>query len=329
MFNLKFTFTQSSNKFHVLSSLTEWHFSARKELNNFLIEKYGALSQKQKGAIEGFKEILGDTASGPKFIGSVFFEENFAFDYKKFEHLLSKQQFTELKSIFNILEPWWDRVWQGESKSLEAWKEELIKSDIKNREVAEAARILFGKAPTDSQTVFLLLGTPKNIGGGVNVGKGKITLECSGKDPINDTNSVAGTLWHEIIHIFENSISERIDNYIKESPMKFLKGSRLMQVTGGFRVQNYFREAIAYSLFPSGYLGQKYLNQQSMSPAYRVVFEKKISKAPLRWKWSVLATCKLAKKAEQYITEGKEVDDEFLGVIEKLLKEFTEFVEEN
>lgn len=69
--------TPFSNKFHVLANLTGWHFSARKQLKEYLYSTYGSLTNEQEEALNKLKELLKGVASGPNFIGTYFFNADF------------------------------------------------------------------------------------------------------------------------------------------------------------------------------------------------------------------------------------------------------------
>jgi len=261
MFNLQYTLTEQSNKFHTLACFTNWHFSARKDLNKYLIKKYGLLSEKQKEAISKFRNILGKKASGPDFIGSIFFKNGFKFEYQKFEKILSKKQFEELVAVFDIFDSWWKEVWAGEKSKLEMGKKRLEQEEThkQNQGIIADLETFYDYNPNNTQTVFLLVNAPHRVGGGVNVGKGKITLECGESLVDENLGKVLGTLWHEVGHTFSKPfVGNALNPYLRETKMSFLNNSKLMKITGGFRVSNYFREAIVYCLFSSGYLGEKY-----------------------------------------------------------------------
>lgn len=331
MFNLQYTFTEQANKFHTLTNLTNWHFSSRKDLNEYLIGKYGSLSKSQKEALVNFKNLLGKKASGSDFIGNIFFEEGFKFEYCEFERILSKKQFEELVAIFDSLDPWWQEVWAEEKNKLGVWKGKLEQKETheQNLNIIADLETFYSHNPNNTQTVFLLISAPHKAGGGVNVGKDKITLECGGFLIDENLGKVLGVLWHEVGHIFsKHFVGNVLNPYLRETKMSFLDNSKLMKITGGFRVSNYFREAIVYCLFSSGYLGEKYFGK-NIDKSYEAIFEKKISKAPLRWKWSVLVRHNLSSIAGKYIEQGKKIDKQFLSEVETTLKEFTAFVEQS
>lgn len=322
-----YTILESANKFHVLSNLSGWHFSTRTSQNKYLLEKYGPLDSPQQEKIKELGILLqkhGRSLTYP------FFQKDFSFTYPTFKDIFTQEEFIQLKDIFDYFEPWWQKVWAEERGRLEDWKEYFDKGSTKELEenILKDLEIFFGSRQTKVEEVVLLISNPGGIGGGANLQPGRLTLECSGMNSSREPQikAVLGTLYHEVSHkLGREAIEKELAQHLKGTNLDFLQNTKFEEERSrlGIKMKNIFTEAVIYSLFPTGYLGNKYF-QLKEEETYQKIFEQKTYNPPFLVKWGSYACHFLIPVVDRYFEEERGFDSEFLRTVAQVLNKFVE-----
>jgi len=326
---MQYIVLEQANKYHVLSNLSLWRASSRKSLNKYLLEEYGDLNDKQQEGLRALKTLLRKYG---KPLTYPFFRQNFSFAYLDFEKIITQEEFNQLKELFDIIQPWWTKVWAKEEGKLLLWKDFFESSDTESisEKILKQLQTFFNSEGTGPKETYLLISNPSRCGGGANLGPSKVTLECGGMSSARkpQVNRVLGTLWHECSHLIgRNLVEKEVAQYLENSSLDFLKGTEFEKQRKklGIRMRSIFVEAVMYSLFPTGYLGKKYLDQNP-DEKYLKIFDQKTYNPPLLTKWGEYACHFLTPVVSEYLEADRALDQEFLSKVEGLLEKFTKGV---
>ncbi len=328
----RFQFTKTGNFFHFVSNLTEWHFSCRKRDNQNWLAKTGVLTEKEKVALEKLKTILGEYSYGKSFLGIPFVRTPEESVWDKVKTWVDAGSYQNLREIFDIFAPRFEKIWQEEKPKLRQWQEQLEKATKKQEveNVIQDLEAFFGTSASEIKVdVFFIINSTKNVhGGGANIGKGAITIECSSTKH-GLIYGILATLWHETIHLVfqEKHLIPLLQDFVQ------IHGFFLMDTVLGKTLRSplvVLKEAIVSALIP-GYLAEKYFKLNVHKTAKKRLgkdFEnaKKNPKSLQLWTW--FAADKLYPTVKSYIQEKKRVDKEFLEKTLRIYKGYLKMREQ-
>lgn len=327
MLEFKFHFNKTGNFFHFLSNLTEWHFSCRKNYNQIWLEKTGALDDKEKQALKQLAKLLikyhfSSGQKGPedpsKFLGIPFTISSDRDAWKKVEGWVEPEEFSTLKNIFEVFEPRFEKIWVEEKPKLASWKTTLIEelAQKKYDDLEKDLEAFFDQKPKYSSIDVYLLMNPANLGGGANIGPGRVTLECTAL-PAEAVSEVLNVLYHETTHlVFEYGYYQNLlGRFLQSIKEEYSKKHAFFKSGRGLRV--IINEAAMSSLLPEGYLAHKYFGSD--------VF-KKVAKGRGEdfGAYRLFASAKLFPLAKDYVENKKPVDRDYLQKVWEVFEEFSE-----
>lgn len=311
----EFKISKLANQFFFISNLSEWHFSCRKEYNQFWLKKTGRLSKNERGALKQFKNIqkkykFGKIDGKTIYLGTPFIVSQEGRIWENFKKWVNENEFKKIKEIFGILKKRFEIIWLEEGLKLKKFKKFLIRemdSEKNQRILSYLSKFYNKKLPYGKNINIYLFAIPKEssgIGGSALPDKKGITLEVRGLENINDYILV---ILHEVAHSFldEDSIKK-----IQQIMRKYQLPSHKLIRKGGTGL---IRELILCSLIPNGYLAEKYFKIPVQKPK-GVKMEKSRQNMRFLEKSAVFYLYPLAKK---YIDGKKVLDDNY---IEKTIK---------
>lgn len=340
MLEFKFHFTKTANLFHSISNLAEWHFSCRKNYNKIWLERTGALGDKEKQALERLAKLLikyhfSSGQKGPndlsKFLGIPFTIYSDDEVWEKVEEWVKPEEFLVLRNIFEIFGPRFEKLWVEEEPKLISWKTILVEELAKKKydDLEKDLETFFDQKPKYSSIDVYFLMNPVNLGGGANIGPGRVTLECSAL-PTEAVSDVLNVLYHETTHlVFEygyyQNLLERFLQSIKDGYSEkhaFFKSGRSLRVI--------INEAAISSLLPEGYLAGKCFGRRVLCNIEKALgknFENIAKGKEDSFRaYRLFAAAKLFPVVKGYIKNKKPVDRAYLQKVWEVFEEFSEKV---
>jgi len=292
--NFSIVINKSANFYFFIQNLSEWHFSNRKDYNVLWRKELGQFSSQEENALKQLKEIHLRYPFGKLYLGRQFFlEEN---PWTPLKQKLPQGDFTNLKSIFSLLEKKFDSFYKKELILLKRWQT-ILRKELSNENLITTVNIilakLYGALPFSKEITIYLLPSDESHSGGTGgiIDNRSINLEIS-RSPLERVNHAIGIIFHEIIHLY------------------FEKQSFLLRVNKKYPndadAVNLVKEATSSSLFPNGVLGIKFLNIKN---------ELLHAKIPQEY------TKELLLLANRYIEKEKPFDDEYIETIYSLVSE--------
>lgn len=267
-----------------IQNLSEWHFSNRKDYNIMWRKEVRPFTHEQEKALKLFKKIHKNYSFGKNYLGHYFFlRKNPLEDLK---NKLPKKDFNDIESIFSLFEEEFKIFYKRELPLLKKWKNNLEKKINNPKIIKSILKTLNALYNTNIQSkkvkIYLLPSSPKAAGGGANVGKDGISLECS-RLSLNQINRVIAIIWHEMVHCF----------FEKEYFFPLIKN----EFPQDRDAVNLIKEATASSLFPNGVLGKKILKTKG---------ESLNRKLPNKYNKPII------KLTESYIRRNKVFDEHYI-----------------
>jgi len=330
MLEFKFHYTKTANLFYFVSNLAEWHFSCRKNYNKIWLEKTGALDDKEKQALKQLAKLLikyhfSSGQKGPddpsKFLGIPFTVYSDNEVWGKVEEWVEPEELLMLKNIFEVLGSRFEKLWVEEEPKLADWKATLVEelAQKKYDDLEKDLEAFFDQKPKFSKIDVYLLMNPANLGGGANIGPGRVTLECTAL-PTEAVSDVLNVLYHETTHlVFEYGYYQNLLEWFLQSIKDEYSEKHTFFKSGrGLRV--IINEAATSSLLPEGYLAYKYFGSD--------VF-KKVAKGRGDdfGAYRLFAAAKLFPVVKDYIKNKKPVDRVYLQKVWEVFEEFSEKVD--
>ena len=160
---INYLIDETANFWYFVANLSEWNNYVRPNLNNYIVDITGPLSELEKQTLNSFKSIFKEYGYNQKFWGKDLLsgvEKNISED-PKFNSLT---EISELKSRF-------EKLWSAEKTKLELWKNSLSSQYTVSQGIINDCDILFGKSNSDQDiNVLLLISAPGNVAGGADIG---------------------------------------------------------------------------------------------------------------------------------------------------------------
>lgn len=333
-------YSKLGNQFFFISNLTEWHFSCRKKYNEEWLKQTGHLNKKEKKAIEEFKTIIKNYGFESKsdknvYLGIPFIIPPSSRVWKKVKNWVKKDDYKKLKKIFEIFKPRFEKIWAVSSKQLKETKQILRKKleNKKTNEILEVFSNLYKNKEEIGETLEIYLfaaPTKSGMGGGANLGPGRITIESSkvGKEELPRLLSM---IFHEIAHLFERKyfrplLKKWVDNLDKKETEKIKKTKVYQEIQ---RLETILNEIIVSSLLPEGYLTERFFKikvKNRIRNYFRDNFKSDIKSLPQKHRnlknlrsYNAYYLYDLIKK---YIKEKKPFNEYYIQEAYKLLKKF-------
>lgn len=326
IFDVKYT--RLGNKFFFISNLSEWHFSCRKNYNIVWINKIKNFSSEEQFCLKDISDIL-KKYNFSKYIGKIFILEKEPENvWKKLKKTVNKNEFEKIKNIFDIFE----------EKFKKNWNEKLLENNIKtfNKELNRNCYNKidnylntflgeFKKNKVNKINIYLLKHPVQNwyIAGGANLGDKGITLECNRLIyPRHESVELAAAVsYHELIHVFYQKKIEKIINNVslfKNNKTRIIVGRSLKEI---------IIEIVINSLFPKGYLANKYLhyqpykNMEKLIKRYEESFNKFKKGNNINFNdLFYYIVYKLFPLTKNYIENRKKIDKKYIETILKYLE---------
>lgn len=281
---------KQANFYFFIQNLSEWHFSCRKQHNIFWEKELGGFSKEENNALKKFREIHTKYPFGKSYLGRYFFiEKN---PWKILKEKLSKEEYEEIKNIFNLLKEKFEKLYKKNRPNIKNWQNILNKNlNAQKEEINNILGRLYNTDPLEKNIdVYLLFSSEKQNGGGANIGDGSVSVEVS-RCPFNQENRIRGIIWHELIHLY------------------FEKGYFLDTLHKEFEFDeekiSYIKEIIDSLLFPNGVLGKSILGVKRESLNSRISIENK---------------GKLLKLTERYVEEKRKFDEKYIKKINNYIE---------
>lgn len=293
----KFIINKQANHYFFVSNLSEWHFSNRPKYNELWLKKFGPLSREEISALKEFRKIR------KKYPDSrSIFEKSFFLSKKPYETLkreLTDNEIQIVKESMNFLKNKFDTIYKEDLLLLKRWKiilSENTNNSNRNKKIVEILETFYNAPLEKNKSIycFLLLNpTTSTGGGGANIDDKSITCEVSHRLE-EQANHINGVLWHETIHLlFDNkSLMTLLKKYFKKDLEKVFM----------------YRELIASSLFPSGILGNIFLELKITNNLYKYFSTSKETSA------------RIINLSKKYIKNGLSIDKKYLDQISILME---------
>lgn len=323
-----FYYHKTANLFHFIANLTEWHFSCRKRYNQIWLDRAGSLISREEEALAQMKKLLlkynfdsvrvgADGSKQDRFLGIPFSIHSDAEVWERVEEWVTPGEFRTLKSLFEVFEPRFGKIWRIEKPKLESWKDKLTEETAKRRyqNLERELAMFFGQKQTDQLIDVCLLISAVGSGGGANIGPGRITLECTAR-PAGEVLCVLSTLYHEAAHLVFGA------GYYSDLLKKFLQSVRGTPLAGknpfsetGEGLRTIVNEAVMSNLLPRGYSAHKY-------------FGRSVPSKPKRWPehvftgWRLYCAAGMFNFTRDYIENKEPVDTAYLERVWETFEDF-------
>lgn len=296
-----------ANGFHFISNLACWHFSCRKFYNEFWLQKTGSLTQKEKEVLEIASVLFRKYSFGEKYWGKIFIRNSDDIVWQKAREFFGKD-FVHFKQVFETFEPRFQKLWKDDQVQLENWAHRLntIQFLLSPPGLIDDINYFFGSINNVlNMEVLLLINTPTNSASGSSVlGSRMVTLEIS-RTPFRFLRPVISVLWHETVHNIWQT-----DSYWKYLK-KFLNKKSVAPPVEGVSLMELVNEAITESLFPHGYLANKYFGFPSQEYFEAELSSPEVNKKELKY-WRDFSANKLFPIVRDYIEHKKHINEEFI-----------------
>ncbi len=321
-------YTKLGNQFFFISNLAEWHFSCRPRYNKEWLKKIGKLNKKEKNALNKFKKIL-KKYNFSHYLGIPFITENDENVWPAVQKWVKPNEYKTIRNASDIFEEKFKKIWKPQilNNNIKSFKKELGRNCYK--EIDKHLTFFWGKYDTDkikNVNIFLIKHPLENriINGGANLNGKGITIECNKLiyPKHISVEMAAAVLYHEFIHMAYQKILDKKVNIIisnnKKNKVPIIQNRSLKEIT---------TELIITSLFPEGYLADKYLhyrpykNIKSKIEEYETVFNlfKKGEKVNF-YKLQYYIAYKLYPLAKEYIENKKRIDKRYIKEVLGYLK---------
>lgn len=334
MLDFNFFYQKTSNLFHFVENLSEWHFSCRKQDNKGWLAQTGPLSEEEQKALQNMRTLLpryGFDDQG-KFLGIPFLTSSEETVWEEVKKWVEPEEYVSLQEIFQVFIPRFEIIWQKEEPKLKAWKnklEELTKKTSYDILVQDLETLFNVRVADRSVKVCLLANTLEKGGGGnANTGDQTVTLDCSSMN-LALAQRLYSTLWHETIHlVFEK---QQLNPLLRD--FLITRGNFLMQTSLGQIVKSptiLLKEAlveVAESYVSKYHLGLDVEKEQvgKLGPNLEGV---KTNPKNFRL-WYIYAAQKLLPEVAKYIKQKRSFDKQFLELTFNCYQNYLEILKDH
>lgn len=319
--------SEESNFWHFIYNLTNWHFSVRPTYKQLWLKEIGPLKEDEIRILNLIEKVFQKYTFGKSYWGKIFLTGQSNEVWAEAEKVILPEDLKVFKSCKKILSPHFQVIWQKEKYLLRYWAE-VFKQNKKSfflRELINDLNIFFvSKENLEELEIILLIGGGQYPTGGANIKKGVVTLEVSWVD-CRAIRPVFLAVWHELTHSFWNN--EVYNRLVKKEVEKLISSKRIdSNQFDNIPLYVFFNEAIVATLFPFGYLANRYFDFPS-SNFYESALNK-YSNDPLKniSNWSIVSGSKLMDLSKKYIEEVKPIDKSYINKVSEL---FLDFIEDN
>lgn len=305
-----------ANLFNFVSNLACWHFSCRKSYGQFWLQQTGPLTPKESKSLKKASSLFKKYGFGDKYWGKVFLSHNDDVVWDTAKDFFGDES-SSFQEVFRVFKPRFDKIWETDKVLLAKWVDQFEKyrTRLSPENLIDCLDVFFDQDESRSSVeVVFLMNIPSNSAyGGGNLGTGHITLELS-RTPIEYFRPASLVMWHEIVHGVWQT-----DKY-RKLLRNFIKTVDVVLPLGEISIEGLINEAVTESLFPHGYLAQKYFGFPSKD-----YFDKELSSKNIQDKiscWRNFSAYKLFPLAKHYVETKKHLDANFLEEVVQYLKQF-------
>jgi len=313
---LYFHITKTSNVFHFISNLTDWHYSVRTSYKKFWLEKTGELSGEDKEQLAKAKILFQKYSFSRGYWGEIFLRRPEDDVWKVAEEKFGETDTERFRKLHDYFLPRFEKLWKDEEVLLNDWKKKLHETseEYLSDEMTKDLNTLFNTTPNfdnDIKAILLMCSPTTRGGGGANVGRGAITMELS-RTPIDEYQTVWLNFWHEMIHVYWEKT-----NYYMNMLNAYLDSLDEKPSLGDIPYKALMMEAVLEAFMPRGVLAEKY---------FGVPVEKMEVKGKIMSDWRAYSRYALKSLASKYLEERRMLDEDFLKEASRVLVEFCSFV---
>lgn len=339
--DFKICYTKLGNQFFFVSNLAEWHFSCRKKYNEKWIKQTGLLNKREKKALKDFKAIIKKYGFGIKngkkiYLGIPFITPSSSQIWEKVKNWTGESRQEELKKIFEIFEPRFEKIWAVSVDQLGKTKQ-ILEETLGNKKTDEILKTfsnLYGNNGEINKKILKIylfsIPSEDSIGGGANLGLGKITIESSGIKKEN-LFRVLPIIFHEIAHLFEKRcfrpLLKKWVNSLNEDEKKQVKKAKIYQEIKS--LETILNETIVSSLLPEGYLSEKFFGikiKDRIEKYFKNNFKSDVSSLTAEYRnlknLRSYGAYHLYNLAKVYVEQRKMLDSDYIREVYKIFKEF-------
>ncbi|MEK6844680.1 MAG: hypothetical protein AABX44_00305 [Nanoarchaeota archaeon] len=314
-----------ANFYFFIANLSEWHFSCRKRYNFFWLAADDKFSKTEKKYLKIFKKILLKYHFF-RYLGILFSTKLEKKDWIEAAKLLNKNEYKTFNKVFAIFEQRFNKIWNPTILKQNA---KILQKELKSKyckEIQKDLKIFLGENKIKQVNIYLLKHPAENwyLAGGANIGNNKLTLECNELRPNEaSVELAAATVWHEFIHLaYQQKIEKEINRIITVKKQKQINLPLIQKRS----LKEALSEIIIFSLFPKGYLADKYLHYQPYKKIKQQLNEylkiyKQFRKGKLA-DFNVLRfyfIYKLYPLTKKYIQNKKQIDEDYIKTVLKYL----------
>lgn len=307
----KYEVNQTTNLFHFISNLTDWHFSVRKRYAEKWLQQTGELTSEENKCLSEITELFKKYTFGKNYWGKVFLTKLDNEVWKEAENAFGEDAI-KFKNLSDIFQKRFDLIWKKEESKLKEWQNLLkeTEKDFVNQDLIEDLSVLFGVTPEIEEDiqVNLLLGGP---GGGANTDRYCIEMEVSDL-PEEKIERVWAVIWHELIHKFweTGEYRQMLHDFSKEVDSELVKG-----------VPNHIviKEMVVAGLLPWGYFRKKYFKTDTDEYIKRALQDLGSREEKSMSYFMFLAALKMEPVIKEHLENKKPIGMSFLGKIKSLV----------
>ncbi|MCX7778726.1 MAG: hypothetical protein N2259_00560 [Patescibacteria group bacterium] len=345
---LKFIVSKWTNFFFLIDNFAGYRKTVFHEYNKENIKQFGHLTKKEKEALKKYKKIAKEIKKKrhPNALRECFLKpinqpsKIWRLIYQRFTKLQLEQLTDNLKNIFEIFQPRFEKFWGKYYYSLEENYKILKKSYplIKKHlsSLLNKLSVFYGANCTIKNMVIIyLIIMPSEIywQGGVTVGENKIILVLGSLDRGGkNINSIWKLILHELSHLFFETIEYKnlINKFSLYKKLKLLSRLRSIKRERWQELSNFLKEIINSSSiwnlckFKNPPLSSDHknyleiisakLNKLNLQKKKNIVFDLNTIKQYVAWRSERLF--------KQYILKNKKIDRKYLKTIYSILSHY-------
>ena len=237
--------------------------------------------------------------------------------WQKVSKWVDKQDYQEIKNVFEIFNPRFDQEWLTAEKQLKLAKIKLDKA-LKNKDTSYVLNIilLLYKTELKKKINIYLLASPmiRGSGGNANLGPENISIEIPANINSETINQILLVFFHETTHLIEKqNFKPLLLNWIKD-----IKEQERLEIEQSEVYKTTINEMTVSALLPEGYLSEIITGQDSRIKNKAYLINRTDDLLSLRH----FAALHLYQFVKEYIKKKKSLDTAFIQKTYQMLKEF-------